>query len=101
MCPIGFEISSFVPCDAYKPLDYINPSELQAFIIIAEASKAYPVFHVKNWDDVALDIDQQNPNFFNIRKSEIGVQTRTGEAFVSGNKLGKNLHCMIEFESLE
>lgn len=101
MCPIGFEIAPLRPSDAYKPLSEINPSELQAFIIIGEASKAYPIFHVKKWDDIALDIDQQNPNFFNIRKTEIGIQSRNTEAFVTGNKLGKNLHCIIEFERVE
>jgi hypothetical protein len=101
MCPIGFEIAPLIPSDAYKPLAAINPNELQPFIIIGEASKAYPIFHVKKWDEIALDIDQQNPYYYNIRKSEKGVQARTAEAFVTGDKLGKNLHCLIEFESLE
>lgn len=101
MCPIGFELAPLVPCDAYKPLKDIKESELQAFIIVGEASKAYPIFHIRKWDDIALDIDQQNPNYYNIRKPEMGIQARTSEAFVSGNKLGKNLHCIIEFESLE
>ena len=101
MCPIGFEHAALVPPDAYKPLNSINPSELETFLIIAEASKAYPIFHIRKWDEVALDIDQQNPNYFNIRKPNLGIQARTGEVFTTGSKLGKNLHCIIEFESLE
>lgn len=101
MCPVGFELASLMPSDAYKRLSEINPSEQEAFIIIAEASKAYPVFHVRKWDEIALDIDQQNPSYFNIRRPEQGIQTRTGEVFTTGSKLGKNLHCIIEFENLE
>ena len=101
MCPIGFELGPLVPSDAYKPLADINPNDLEAFIIIGEASKAYPVFHVKKWDEIAMDIEQQNPSYYNIRKPQLGVQQRTSEVFVSGKKLGKNLHCIIEFESLE
>ena len=101
MCPIGSDLAPLRPPDAYKKLDDINPSELQAYVIIGEPSKAYPVFHTKKWDDIALDIDQQNPNYFNIRKSHLGVQTRNSESFTSGKRLGKNLHCLIVFENLE
>ena len=101
MCPIGYEIASNYPPDAYKRLCDIPASNIETFIIIAEASKAYPIFHIRKWDDVVLDISQQNPNYYNIRKPSQGIQTRTGEVFTTGKKLGKNLHCIIEFESQE
>lgn len=101
MCPIGYEIASTYPPDAYKKLSAIRSSDLETFIIIAEASKAYPNFHIRKWDDIVLDISQQNPNFYNIRKPSQGIQTRTGEVFTTGKKLGKNLHCIIEFENQE
>ena len=101
MCPIGFELAPLMGFDAYKPIEDINPNDLDAFLIIGEASKAYPIFHVIKWNDVALDIDQQNPNYFNIRKPQMGIQAKTSESLVSGNKLGQNLHCLIEFESID
>ena len=99
MCPIGFEMTPMCPSDAYKT--DIRRSELVPWIIIGEPSKTNSVFHTKKWDDIALDIDQQNPHFYNIRKSNLGVQTREGEVFKSGKKLGKNMHCLISFEKVE
>jgi hypothetical protein len=91
MCPVGYERSTLAPSEAYSPLARISQADQQNVLIIAEASKAYPIFHIRKWDEVALDIAQQ----------DLGVQTRSGEVFVTGKKLGKNLHCIIEFESLE
>lgn len=95
MCPIGFEMTPTKPMDAYKKLEDIT--ELEKWLIIGEISKAYPVFHVKKWSQVVTDIDCQFPKFFNIRKSEVGVQEKTSKAFTEGSKLGGNLHCIIEF----
>lgn len=71
MCPIGFELTPTQAYDCYKPQPEICESD--AWIIIGEVSKCYPVFHVKKWDDIALDISCAFPKFFNIRKSELGV----------------------------
>jgi hypothetical protein len=75
---------------------------LQSFILGSslEFSKCYPVFHVKKWEDIAIDISCAFPEYFNIRKSELGVQMKTSKAFTEGSKVGGNLHCLIEFESL-
>ena len=84
MCPIGFERTPVHPYDAYK-----KPSEVEVYdtwIIIGEISKCYPVFHVKKWDGIATDIDCAFPKFFNIRKSELGVQEKTSKAFTEGTK---------------
>lgn len=47
--------------------------EFDTWIIIGEVSKCYPVFHVKKWEDIATDIATAFPEFYNIRKSELGV----------------------------
>lgn len=99
MCPIGYELASLVPSDAYKKLEQIKESDIVPYIIIGECSKTSPIFHIRKWDEIALDIDQQNPNFYNIRKPNLGIQTYQSETFVTGKKLGKNLHCLIAFES--
>ncbi|CAG9330712.1 unnamed protein product [Blepharisma stoltei] len=101
MCPIGYELSPMIPSDAYKKLNQINPSDIRPFIIIGECSKTSPIFHAKKWDDIVLDIDQQNPHFYNIRKPELGVQSYQSETLVSGKKLGGNMHCLIAFERID
>ena len=98
MCPVGFERTPTKAYDAYSKTKDI--CEFDSWIIIGEVSKCYPVFHVKKWDDVATDIECAFPRFFNIRKSELGVQMKTSKAFTEGGKVGGNLHCLIEFESV-
>lgn len=83
--------------DAYSKTKDI--CEFDTWIIIGEVSKCYPAFHVKKWEDIVTDINCSFPKFFNIRKSELGVQEKTSKAFTEGSKLGGNLHCIIEFES--
>ena len=100
-CPVGFELAPLQASDAYKPLSQISPSELDRWVVIAEPSKAYASLVMKKWDDIARDIGTQNPEFFNIRKPEKGVQRREGAEFTSGKKLGGNLHCVLVFEKLD
>lgn len=57
--------------DAYS--NYEDICEFDTWIIIGEVSKCYPVFHVKKWDDIALDISCAFPKFYNIRKPELGI----------------------------
>lgn len=83
--------------DAYRHTKDID--EFDTWIIIGEVSKCYPSFHVKKWEDIATDIDCAFPKFFNIRKSEIGIQEKVSKAFTEGSKVGGNLHCIIEFEN--
>ena len=99
MCPIGFEATPTQQHDAYKPSEEI--SEFRHDIIIGEISRMYPTFHVKPWEAIYTDIDCAFPRFFNIRKSEEGVQVKTSKQYTEGRSLGGNLHCLIEFERLE
>ena len=95
MCPIGFESTPTKPHLAYATGAEIF--EYQEWIIIGEISKTSPVFHVKKWSDIAIDINCQFPEYFNIRKSNLGVQNKKGKEFKEGKHLGGNLHCIIEF----
>jgi len=96
MCPIGFEATPTAPQDAYKK--YSESDEYKHWIIVGEISKCYPVFHTKPWEMIFTDIDCAFPKFFNIRKSEAGVQEKQSKAFTEGRHKGGNLHCLIEFE---
>ena len=81
-------------------LNLDDPSTHETWIIIGEVSKCYPVFHVKRWTDIVTDLSCGFPEFFNIRKSELGIQTKDTPAFQEGgSKYGSNIHCIIEFES--
>ncbi|XP_065888900.1 basic immunoglobulin-like variable motif-containing protein isoform X2 [Dysidea avara] len=47
------------------------------------------------WRDVYTDLNCQSPEYFNIRHTERGIQTRKTK------KKGGNLHCILAFKSLE
>lgn len=83
-CPIGYELTPTKPYDAYSAVNEI--CELDTWIIIGEVSKCYPVFHVKKWEDISTDISCAFPKYFNIRKSELGIQEKTSKAFIEGSK---------------
>ena len=60
--------------DAYsQSLNIDDPKSHETWIIIGEVSKCYPVFHVKRWTDIVTDLSCGFPEFFNIRKSELGI----------------------------
>lgn len=98
MCPIGFEMTPTKPIDAYSMMADI--CEFDTWIIIGEISKCYPSFHTKKWKDIVTDIECAFPEFFNIRKSDAGVQKKTGKAFTEGRHKGGNLHCLMEFRKI-
>lgn len=97
MCPIGYEETPTKPNQVYAQKSEIT--ETDDWIIIGEVSKCYPCFHVRPWTMIHQDIDCAFPSFFNIRKAEQGVQTKTSKGFLEGGKnFGGNLHCLIEFK---
>ncbi len=95
MCPIGFEVAPTKAWDAYSSRPEIL--EQDHWIIIGETSKCYPVFHVRKWEEIRMDIDNQNPQYYNIRKPQKGIMEYKSEKFRTGKKQGGNLHCIIEF----
>ena len=84
--------------DAYAECKDI--AEYDSWIIIGEISKCYPVFHVKRWEQIVTDVNCAFPEFYNIRKSEVGVQQKTSKGFTEGTHKGGNLHGILEFKSL-
>ena len=87
-----------MPIDAYSCYDKI--SEFDTWIIVGEISKCHPSFHTKKWEQIVTDISCAFPDFYNIRKSEVGVQQKTSKAFTEGRHKGGNLHCLMEFKAL-
>lgn len=92
MCPIGYELTPKNPPDAYKRTSEL--CEYVPWVIIGESSLKHPPIHVKKWDDICLDIEQESPNFYDVRHQDLGVQTKS--------KLSSsNLHCLLVFEKLD
>ena len=57
------------------------------------------MFHVKKWSDIETDLSCSYPSYFNIRKTEEGIQTKPGKLYAEGGKsFGQNNHCIIEFK---
>ncbi|XP_069493156.1 basic immunoglobulin-like variable motif-containing protein isoform X1 [Ambystoma mexicanum] len=91
-CPIGFEATPLKPSKAYRgPL---VQNEVEYWILIGEPSRKHPTIHCKKWSDVVTDLNTQNPEFFDIRHTERGLQYRKTK------KVGGNLHCIIAFQRL-
>ena len=93
MCPVGFEMTPVKPFDSYSLMADI--SEFDTWIIIGEISKMHPSFHIKKWQDIVTDISCAFPEFYNIRKSELGIQLKESPVFTEGKHKGGNLHCIM------
>ena len=89
MCPIGYELSPKNPPDAYKRTSEL--CEYVPWVIIGEPSFKHPPIHVKKWDDICLDIDQESHDFYDIRNQDLGVRTKS-------KANSSNSHCLIVFE---
>ncbi|XP_078513763.1 basic immunoglobulin-like variable motif-containing protein isoform X2 [Lissotriton helveticus] len=91
-CPIGFEATPLKAVKAYRgPL---MQNEVEHWILIGEPSRKHPTIHCKKWADIVTDLNTQNPEFFDIRHTERGLQYRKTK------KVGGNLHCIIAFQRL-
>lgn len=53
------------------------------------------LYYFNRWQDVFTDLNCQNPEYFNIRQTEKGVQTRKTK------RRGGNIHCIMAFSSVE
>ncbi|XP_063809281.1 basic immunoglobulin-like variable motif-containing protein [Pseudophryne corroboree] len=91
-CPIGFEATPVKPCKAYR--DPLFQHEVEYWILIGEPSRKHPTIHCKKWTDIVTDLNTQNPEFFDIRHTERGLQYRKTK------KIGGNLHCLMAFQRL-
>jgi hypothetical protein len=92
MVPIGYQEQPIAQTDAFQPT--LSPSEVTTHLIIGEVSRGiHTSLHVKKFSDVALDLNCQSPQHFNIRHTEKGIITRNTK------RTGGNLHCMLAFRS--
>ncbi|XP_068124107.1 basic immunoglobulin-like variable motif-containing protein [Hyperolius riggenbachi] len=91
-CPIGFEATPVKACKAYR--GQLFPHEVEYWILIGEPSRKHPTIHCKKWADIVTDLNTQNPEFFDIRHTERGLQYRKTK------KTGGNLHCIMAFQRL-
>ena len=91
MVPIGFQDVPHAQIDFYKPK--VASDQCDTTLFIGEVSRGkHTSLHAKKWRDIDTDINTQFPNFFNIRQSEKGVQTRE-----KCKRVGGNLHCLLCF----
>ncbi|MEE6470751.1 hypothetical protein FKM82_009057 [Ascaphus truei] len=91
-CPIGFEATPVKACRAYRGPHLQH--EVEYWILIGEPSRKHPTIHCKKWADIVTDLNTQNPEYFDIRHTERGIQYRKTK------KIGGNLHCLIAFQRL-
>ncbi|XP_073425583.1 basic immunoglobulin-like variable motif-containing protein isoform X1 [Dendrobates tinctorius] len=91
-CPIGFEATPVKACKAYR--GQLFQHEVEYWILIGEPSRKHPTIHCKKWADIVTDLNTQNPEFFDIRHTERGLQYRKTK------KAGGNLHCLLAFQRL-
>ncbi|KAM8977471.1 basic immunoglobulin-like variable motif-containing protein [Pelodytes ibericus] len=89
-CPIGFEAPPVKACKAYR--GQLSQHEVEHWILIGEPSRKHPTIHCKKWADIVTDLNTQNPECFDIRHTERGLQHRKTK------KEGGNLHCIMAFQ---
>ena len=91
MVPLGFMEQPRTQLDIFAT----SIADPDSWIMIGEVSRGkHPPMHIKKWADIATDINCASPNFYNIRHTELGVQTRE-----RCKKPGGNLHCLMVFRS--
>ncbi|XP_051985991.1 basic immunoglobulin-like variable motif-containing protein isoform X2 [Xyrauchen texanus] len=89
-CPVGYEATPLKAAKAYRGPLPLN--EMEHWILIGESSRKHPAIHCKKWADIVTDLNTQNPEYFDIRHIERGIQYRKTK------KVGGNLHCIMAFQ---
>ncbi|XP_016398512.1 basic immunoglobulin-like variable motif-containing protein [Sinocyclocheilus rhinocerous] len=89
-CPVGYEATPLKAAKAYRGPLHLN--EMEHWILIGEPSRKHPAIHCKKWADIVTDLNTQNPEYFDIRHIERGIQYRKTK------KVGGNLHCIMAFQ---
>ena len=91
MVPLGFMDQPRTQLDVFAT----SIPDPDSWIVIGEVSRGkHPPMHIKKWADVVTDITCASPQWFNIRHTELGVQTRE-----KCKNPGGNLHCLMLFRS--
>ncbi|XP_048240896.1 basic immunoglobulin-like variable motif-containing protein [Haliotis rufescens] len=89
-CPVGYDDTPLRADEAYSgPLPQ---EEVNTWILIGDPSASHPSMHCKRWSDISTDLNNQSPDFLDIRRLYRGQQKSKTK------KVGRNLHCIITFQ---
>ncbi|XP_046568891.1 LOW QUALITY PROTEIN: basic immunoglobulin-like variable motif-containing protein [Haliotis rubra] len=89
-CPIGYDDTPVRADAAYSgPLPQ---EEVNTWILIGDPSASHPSIHCKRWSDISTDLNNQSPDFLDIRRLYRGLQKKKTK------KVGRNLHCIMTFQ---
>jgi hypothetical protein len=94
MAPIGFEESSSYPANAYQT-ELDKSDEIRTHILIGDSSKTNLPVHCVKFEDISKDLHCKSPEFFNIRHTEQGIQTKNTKS------TGNNINCIMIFENMD
>ena len=92
MLPVGFEEVPICKSEVYK-----KGAESETTILVADNSRKSKTFHCLKWEEVVQDLHTVAPNFINVRKTHLGIQTLPNA--YEGMKPSSS-HCMIELIAL-
>nr|CCC91619.1 conserved hypothetical protein [Trypanosoma congolense IL3000] len=84
MLPIGYQDIPHAQSNCYAP--NVPESSCDTTIFIGEVSRGrHEALYARKWSDVVKDLTTQFPQFYNIRRPELGIQTRVSKKHKEGN----------------
>lgn len=90
MLPVGYEEVPKNKSEAFR-----KGVTTETTILVADNSRKSKTFHCVRWEDILLDLNTQLPNFINVRKLYMGLQTKSHDMRPSTS------HCILEFVALK
>jgi hypothetical protein len=69
------------PPDSYRRTEEIDPNNFDYWVFIGEPSKCYPSFHIRKWKEIVKDLTLGNPQYYDMRKPEKGIQERKSDIY--------------------
>ncbi|CBH12691.1 hypothetical protein, conserved [Trypanosoma brucei gambiense DAL972] len=75
MVPIGYQEIPHAQADCYAP--NVPESSCDTTVFIGDVSRGrHEAMYARKWSDIVKDLMTQSPEFYNIRRPELGIQTR-------------------------
>ncbi|RNF25360.1 Basic immunoglobulin-like variable motif-containing protein [Trypanosoma conorhini] len=75
MVPIGYQEIPLAQTDFYAP--QVPESHTETTVFIGEVSRGrHEAMYARKWSEIVKDLMCRSPQFYNIRRPELGVQTR-------------------------
>ena len=97
MTIVGYELTPTLPTDAYKSPSHISLSDIEPWIIAADTNGKKSPLHSIKWSDVLLDLSLVYPQYYDVRRPELGVREHSSKLYRTGEYAGRNIHCILEF----